>query len=204
LYAESVGRLIEAFKSFPGIGRKTAERMAFHLLVSEEALARELVESVREMKRAVHPCVRCFNITDREPCEICSNDERDGSLLCVVEQPRDVIAIERSGLFRGRYHVLLGCLAPMDGVTEKDLTIGPLIERLGPEQIEEVLLATSPSLEGDATALLISRRLGKKGVKVSRIARGLPTGSDLERVGKAILADAIETRRPFRDEGQRR
>jgi recombination protein RecR len=201
VYAESIGKLIEEFKSFPGIGRKTAERMAFHILVSKKDAALKLANTIIETKEKVHPCTRCFHITDVDPCAICSNDQRERKLLCVVEQPKDVLAIERMGLYRGLYHVLLGAISLLDGVRERDLTIDVLLKRVKEEGIEEVILATAPSLEGDTTALTISQRLEAMNIKVSRIARGLPTGSSIETVSKAILADALETRRPFKNQG---
>lgn len=203
MYAESVGRLIDELRAFPGIGRKTAERMAFHILVSEAGVAERLASAITELKERVFPCSQCFNITDRDPCAICADEARDGAMLCVVEQPKDVLAIERMGLFKGRYHVLLGAISLLDGVREGDLTIGALVERVRAGPIREVILATSPSVDGDSTALAISRRLEKVPVKtpikVSRLARGLPTGAALETASKAILADALEARRPFRD-----
>lgn len=201
MYAESIGRLIEEFKSFPGIGRKTAERMAFHILVSKKDSATKLANAIIDIKEKVHPCTRCFHITDKDPCAICSNEDRDAHLLCVVEQPKDVLAIERMGLYQGKYHVLLGAISLLDGVSERDLTIEALLKRVKAEGITEVILATGPSMEGDTTALTISQRLEAMDVKVSRIARGLPTGSSIETVSKAILADALETRRPFKNQG---
>lgn len=199
MYAESVGRLIEEFQAFPGIGRKTAERLAFHILVSKKSEALKLAEAIRDVKDKVRPCPRCFNITDRDPCAICADESRDQSLLCVVEQPKDLIAIERMGLYKGVYHVLLGAISLLEGVSEHDLTIKPLVARLDNEEIREVILATGPSVEGDATALTIRKLLAAREVKISRIARGLPTGSAIETVSKAILADALQTRRSFRD-----
>lgn len=201
MFAEPVERLIAALKDFPGIGRKTAERLAFHILVSERDKALGLAEAIRDVKEKVHPCSRCFNITAQDPCRICADDSREADVLCVVEQPRDVLAIESMGLYRGRYHVLLGAVSLLDGVGEADLTIAPLIKRVKREGFREVILATEPTVDGDMTALTIQRKLRKvPKVTVSRIARGLPTGSSLERVSKAILADALETRRRFRDE----
>lgn len=199
MYAESIGRLLTEFQKFPGIGRKTAERMAFHLLVADEKAARELAQAIIDMKEKVHPCSKCFHITDKDPCSICRSRDRDAKVVCVVEQPKDLLAIERMGLFRGQYHVLLGSISLLEGVTEDDLTIKALIQRVKDDGIAEVILATGPSVEGDTTALLISQKLKKMDVKVSRIARGLPLGSSIETVSRAILADAMETRREFRD-----
>jgi recombination protein RecR len=200
VYAESVETLIRGLKSLPGIGRKTAERLAFHILVSEDRVGLGLADAIRDMKKRVHPCSRCFNIAETEICPICADDRRDNGLVCVVEQPRDVLAIERAGLYRGVYHVLLGVVSPLEGVGEDDLTIGSLQQRVKDEEIREIILATSPTTDGDMTAMLIGRRLAKSKVPVSRIARGLPTGSDLEKVSKAILADAIETRRRLQED----
>jgi recombination protein RecR len=201
VYAESIGRLIEEFKSFPGIGRKTAERMAFHILVSNKQSATNLANAIIDIKEKVHPCSRCYHITDDDPCKICNDDERDQKFLCVVEQPKDVLAIERMALYRGVYHVLLGAVSLLDGVGEKDLTIAALLKRVKDEDFEEVILATGPSMEGDTTASMISKKLEEMNIKVSRIARGLPTGSSIETVSKAILADALESRRPFKNQG---
>lgn len=201
MYAESVGKVIDELKAFPGIGRKTAERMAFHILVSKKEDALRLADAIRDLKEKVFPCGECFNITDVDPCAICSSESRDHSILCVVEQPKDVLAMERMKLFNGLYHVLLGSISPLDGVREADLTIKPLIARIKKRKIAEVILATGPTSEGDMTALAIARKLEKLPVKTTRIARGLPTGSAIETVSKAILADALETRRSFKNGG---
>ena len=199
MYAQSVGKLIEELKAFPGIGRKTAERMAFHILISTKADALRLANAITDLKEKVFPCRECFNITDTDPCRICTAHDRDPSILCVVEQPKDLLAMERMKLFKGLYHVLLGSISLLEGVREKDLTIQPLMTRVRQRQIKEVIFATSPTLEGDMTALAVARKLEKLPVTITRIARGLPTGSAIETVSKAILADAIEARQAFKN-----
>lgn len=198
---EPVERLIEEFAKLPGIGRRSAERMAFHVLKSEPADAARLSKAIEDVKRHVRYCSICFNLTEIDPCRICSNPQRDASLVLVVEQPRDLISLEQTGMFRGVYHVLTGRLDPLSGVEPRHLTIEHLLRRVDDPArngrgvaIREVILGTNPNLEGDSTALYLSDQLGRRGVKVTRLARGLPTGSQLEYASKAVLADAIAGR----------
>jgi recombination protein RecR len=197
VYGESVARLIASFKRFPGIGQRTAERLAFHLVLAPKAEALELAEAVREVKERVRPCSVCYDVAERDPCATCSDPARDRSVICVVERPKDVLAIEKLGTFRGLYHVLLGSVSLLDGVEAKDLTIQPLVERVKRDRVREVILATNPNFDGDATALHLRAALEPMNVRMTKIARGLPTGSSLELASKAILSDAIEGRRDF-------
>ncbi|MFG0330324.1 MAG: recombination mediator RecR [Phycisphaerales bacterium] len=198
-YPESVTRLMEEFERLPGIGRRTAERLAFFILKSKSEDALRLAQAVRDVKSRVRHCSICYNLTDRDPCPICADDRRDHSTLLVVEQPKDLISLEQTGMHRGGFHVLMGRIAPLDGVGPEDLTIGALLERVddptknaGGVKAEEVILGLSPNLEGDGTALYLTERLRERpGVKISRLARGLPSGSQIEYANKAVLADAI-------------
>jgi recombination protein RecR len=192
--------LIEELKKLPTIGQKSAQRLAMHLLKMPKDEALRLAEAIRVVKEQVGFCNLCGNFGDTDPCLICQDPRRDGSLLCVVEQPVDVLAFERTGTFRGRYHVLGGALSPLDGTTPEDLRIQPLLQRLQPADgngsaITEVILATNPNVTGEATALYLSRLLSPLGVKVTRIARGVPMGSDLEYSDLVTLARALEGRR---------
>lgn len=180
----------------PGVGQRTAERLAFHLVQSPKKDAQALAEAIRAVKAKVQPCEVCFNVTEQSPCSICSDPRRDPSLLCVVERPQDVMALEASN-FRGRYHVLLGSVSLLEGVDPDDLTIGPLIERVRAGGVDEVILATNPNFDGDATSLHLRAALEPMGVRLTRLARGLPTGSSLELASKAILSEALEGRRNY-------
>jgi recombination protein RecR len=198
---EPIERLIEEFAKLPGIGRRSAERMAFHILKSRPEEAASLSQAIENVKRDVNYCSICYNLTDVNPCRICANPQRDASLVLVVEQPKDLISLEQTGMFRGVYHVLTGRLDPLSGVEPGHLTITQLLDRVDhPEQnsrgtrIGEVILGTNPNLEGDSTALYLSDQLIRRGVKVTQLARGLPTGSQLEYASKAVLADAIAGR----------
>lgn len=193
-YAEPILRLIQEFAKLPGIGEKTAERLAFHLLAQPRAEALQLAEAVRVLKDQVKSCGSCYNISERDPCEICSDPKRDLATLCVVEQTRDVWAIERSGSYRGAYHVLHGRLAPLDGVGPENLTIPGLLERVRKGGIREVILATNPTAEGDATAFYLQKAM-PSGVAVTRIARGIPAGSTLEYSDRTVVNDALSGRR---------
>jgi recombination protein RecR len=192
-------RLVEELTKLPSIGQKSAQRLALHLLRAprEEALA--LAEAIRSMRERVGFCRVCGNFTEDDPCLICRDPERDGTLVCVVEQPGDVLAFERTAQFRGKYHVLGGALSPLEGTHPENLRIRELLERLRPaegvEEIREVILATNPNVPGEATALYLSRLLQPLGVKVTRIARGVPMGSDLEYSDQVTLARALEGRR---------
>ena len=201
-YSDKLQALVEALARLPGIGKKTAERLAYHLLraPTEEAVA--LARAIHEVKKSVRNCRTCFHITEDELCQFCTDDRRDRGLICVVEQPRDVYAIENSGNFSGLYHVLMGAFAPLEGVSPDDLTVDELMRRISdqaatPSPVREVILATNPNFEGDGTALYLAERLGAvSGLKVSRIARGVPSGSNLEHVSKTMVADALDGRRP--------
>lgn len=197
MHGESVARLIAQLKRFPGIGQRTAERLAFHVVLAPKAEALELAQAIRDVKEHVHPCSVCFNVSESDPCATCADPTRDRALICVVERPRDVLAIEKLGTFRGLYHVLLGSVSLLEGVEAKDLTIAQLAQRVQRDSVREVILATNPNFDGDSTALHLRAALETLGVKVTRIARGLPAGSSLELASKAILADAIEGRREF-------
>mgnify|MGYP001236462422 CR=1 FL=1 len=179
----------------PGIGRKTAQRLTFHLLKQPADQSRRLASALVTLVERVKPCVRCHNLTEQEVCALCADARRDGALLCVVEEAADIAAIERAGEFRGRYHVLGGRLSPLDGVGPDDLAIGLLLERVPEEGVQEVIVATNPSLEGEATALYLQRQLTPLGVRVTRIARGLPVGGDLEYADGVTIAQALSARR---------
>lgn len=201
-YPASVDRLIAAFAKLPGIGRRSAERMAHWVLRASAEEASRLSGAIDEVKRAVKACRVCANFADAELCRVCDDPRRDRSLVLVVEQPRDLIALEGTGMYRGLYHVLLGRISPLDGVTAADLTIARLMKRVedaasnpGGEAVREVILGLNPTLEGDGTGLHLAQVLAAKGVKVSRLARGLPSGGQIELANKAVLGDAIEGRR---------
>jgi recombination protein RecR len=198
-YSGAVDRLIAAFGRLPGVGAKTAERLAHHILKcpAEEALA--LAEAIRDVKDRVRHCQTCFNLTEAdEPlCTICRDPRRDLGLVCVVEQPRDLIALERAGTFGGVYHVLLGRLAPLQGMGPEQLTLDALEARVRSGAVRELIMATNPNLEGDGTALLVANRLADAGVPMTRLARGLASGSALEFANKDMLADALNGRQRF-------
>ena len=189
-------RLIFAFERLPGIGPKTASRLAFFLLKSPAELSKDLSEALREIKSSITLCRVCFNITDagREKCEICSSTERDEKLLCVVEEPLDVLALERTDGFMGRYHVLHGVLSPIEGIGPDDIRIRELVDRIKEGKIEEVIVATNPSMEGDATALYIRQQLEPYNIRMTRLARGLPVGGDLEYADQNTLLRALSGR----------
>jgi recombination protein RecR len=194
-YPEPVARLIDALQRLPGIGPKTAQRLTFFLLKRPADEVRELAESLLGVKDKIVSCRSCFNVTDEDPCRICSDPARDPKLICVVEEPNDLLAMERTGEFRGRYHVLLGALSPLDGIGPDDLKIRELLQRLETQQVTEVILATNPNVEGDATALYLAKLLRSLGVRITRIARGLPVGGDLEYADQVTLSKALEGRR---------
>jgi recombination protein RecR len=196
LLPEPVQDLIQAFSRLPGIGPKTASRLAFFLLRAPDELSQSLAEALRDLKSGTAYCRTCFNITGsgREQCEVCASDERDGSLLCVVEDPSDVLAMERSSGFQGRYHVLHGVLSPIEGIGPDDLKIRELLVRLRSGGIKEVILATNPSMEGDATAMYLRQQILPLGVRVTRLARGLPVGGDLEYADPNTLLRALAGR----------
>lgn len=194
-YTESMLRLVEAFAKMPGIGRKTAERLTYYVLRAPREEMMQLADSIRDVKDTVRHCSQCHNITENDPCGICADVRRDHSIICVVEDPKDLFAMEASGDFRGVYHVLMGRIAPLDDVGPESLTIPSLLERAKNGTVKEVILATNPNLEGDGTALYLAGELAKLGVQVTRLARGLATGSSIEHSNAAILADALRNRR---------
>ncbi len=193
-----LARLVTELGKLPGIGPRTAERLAFHILRAPKEEAEALVGAVREVKERVRPCGRCFHVSEADPCEVCSDPSRDATLVCVVEQSKDLWAIEKSGAYRGHYHVLLGRIAPLEGIGADDLTIDALVGRVKAGGVREVILATNPNLEGDGTALHLVRVLSPLGVRITRIARGVPTGASIEFASRAILADAIQGRQDMK------
>ena len=194
---EPLTKLINELSKLPGIGPKSAQRLAFHLLRSSEETTKSLVIAVEDMKKQVDLCSICFHITDKDPCQLCQDEERDESVLCVVEQALDVIVLERTGQYRGRYHVLQGVLNPMEGIGPEDLRISELLQRVQSGNIGEVIMATNPSLEGESTAMYVQRLLTPHGVRITRLARGLPSGADLEYTDEITLAHAFEGRQTF-------
>lgn len=193
----AIGRLAQEFAKLPGIGPKSAERLTHFLLGAGRAQIVSLADALRAIADTVHPCRQCYNLTEGELCGICADPRRDPSLICVIEQPRDLTALERAGTYRGVYHVLQGRLAPLDNIGPEQLTVDSLLRRVQAGGVQEVILATNPTLEGDGTALYVSNLLSGTGVKVTRLARGLPTGSVLEFANNQMLADALEGRRTF-------
>ena len=188
--------VITELTRLPGLGRKSAQRIAFHLLRSPETDAKKLAQSILDLKARVEDCRICGNVTETQPCAICADTRRDGSILCVVEQPMDVLALERTGEFRGAYHVLKGALSPIDGIGPEQLKLSELIERVKGGNVSEVIVATNPTAQGEATALYIARLLqNAPGVRVTRIARGVPMGSDLEFSDQVTLARALSGRK---------
>ena len=194
-YSQTVERLIEELTKLPGIGPQSAERIAFHLLRAAEGDVFGLAEAVRDLKTKVRPCGECFNIAEEELCAVCADPRRDRSVVAVVEQPKDLMAMETTGAFRGVYHVLMGHVAPLEGVGPEDLTIAALAERVKRGEIKEVVLATNPDVAGDGTALHVAEALSGTGVTITRLARGLPTGGQIEYANRSILTDAINQRR---------
>ena len=194
-YSETIQRVMDELGNLPGIGARSAERLTFHLLKASEADALGLSDAIRDLKTKIHPCAQCFNPTENELCAICSDDQRNSGCICVVEQPKDLLSIESTGAYRGVYHVLMGQIAPLDGVEAEDLTIESLIKRVAADGVEEVILATNPTVAGDVTSLHITEQLVSMNVKVTRLARGLPTGGQIEYANKTILSDAINERR---------
>ena len=190
-YTESLNKLIEEFGRLPGIGPKTAERLAFHILKADAPEAMKLADAIRDVKTRIKRCRVCWNLSEDVVCQICADPQRDTSLICVVEQPKDVISLEKTGTCKWLYHVLGGHIAPLDGVEADDLTINQLVERIRGGQVREVVMATNPNLEGDGTSLYISSLLRPLGVRITRLARGLPTGSTIEYASGRILTDAI-------------
>lgn len=194
-YSRTIERLIEEFNKLPGIGARTAERLAFHILKADTDEAMSLAGAIQDVKTKIRPCNECFNLSEEQLCVICSDSRRDRSVICVVEQPKDLLAIESTGAYRGLYHVLMGHIAPLDGVEPEDLTIDALVERVKAGGISEIILATNPTVAGDGTSLHICSLLESLDVRITRLARGLPAGGQIEYAGKTILSDAINERR---------
>lgn len=194
-YARPLARLVGELEKLPGIGPKSAQRLAFYLLRIPMEEARQLVEAIVEVKEKIGACSICFNVTDQPICEVCRSERRDPAVLCVIAEPRDLLAMERTGEFRGRYHVLGGVISPMEGVGPEMLRIRELIERVQRDAVREVILATNPTVEGDTTAMYLARLLKPFGVKVTKIAFGLPIGGDLDYADQATLIQALEGRR---------
>ena len=194
-YPEPVARLIEALQRLPGIGPKTAQRLTFFLLKRPADEVKTLAESLTQLKELIVHCRICFNVTEEDPCRICSDPRRDQRILCVVEEPNDLLALERTGEMRGRYHVLLGALSPLDGIGPEDLRVRELLFRLETPGTEEIILATNPSVEGEATAIYLAKLLKPLGVRVMRIAMGVPVGSDLDYMDEFTMSKAMEGRR---------
>ena len=193
--AAPVARLIEAFSRLPTIGPKTAQRLTFYLLRNPNNLATELANALVDLRDKTILCSVCFNLADVDPCHVCRNPARDRSMICVVEEPLDILAIERTAEYRGLYHVLHGAISPMERVSAEDLKIRELIERLRSGEARELILATNPNMEGDATAMFITRQVAPLGVRITRLARGLPIGGDLEYADQLTLSRALEGRR---------
>ena len=194
-YTPPVQTLIDELGRLPGIGPKSAQRIAFHLLKVSDDEANRLAASIRDAKARVRFCERCFNVSESDICGYCSDDRRDSSVICVVEESRDIVAIEKTGEYRGRYHVLLGAMNPLEGIGPEQLKIRELVNRIGPEGVEEVIVCTNPNAEGEVTAMYLARLLQPLGLKVTRIASGLPVGGDLEYADELTLGRAISGRR---------
>ncbi|MDH5661816.1 MAG: recombination mediator RecR [Elusimicrobiota bacterium] len=195
IHSKSLQRLISALNRLPGIGPKSAQRLAFHILKSSGAEANELAQAILGAKEKMKSCSVCGNITDNDPCSICDDSTRDGSTICVVEQPQDIFVFEKMGEYKGTYHVLMGALSPLDGVGPDDLRMKELVTRIKQGKIREVIIGTNPNVEGEATATYLSQLIKPLGVKVTRLAQGIPMGGDLEYADEVTLAKALEGRR---------
>jgi recombination protein RecR len=195
-YTQSIQNLMNQLASLPGIGMRSAERIAFHLLKQKPEEALQLADAIRDVKTRIKHCSVCYNLTEQDPCEICTNPARDQSVVCIVEQPKDLLALESTGLYRGVYHVLLGRIAPLEGMDPADITIDALLNRLASGTIREVIMGTNPNMEGDGTALHLQNQIAQRfpQVQITRLARGLPAGSNIEYANRNILADAIAGR----------
>jgi recombination protein RecR len=196
-HAQPIARLIEELTRLPGVGGKTASRLAMHILRSSREDAEGLARAILEVKEKIRLCSLCFNLTEQDPCRNCQDPRRDGEVICVVSGPEDMMALEKSGSFRGLYHVLHGVLSPLEGVGPKDLRIGELLSRLQGGKVKEVILATNPSVEGEATAQYLSQIIKPLNVRVTRIARGVPMGGDLQYVDQVTLTKSLENRSPL-------
>jgi len=194
-YTKPLARMIEEFQKLPGVGPKSAQRMAFHLLKMPNAEVQKFCDAIIYAKEKIKYCKTCFNMSSEDPCEICTDDRRDKTIICVVSETKDLIALERTREYKAKYHVLQGLISPLDGISPNDLRIRELLERIDKENPEEVILALNPSVEGEATSLYLSRIIKPLGIKVSRIAFGLPAGADLEYADEVTLARALEGRR---------
>jgi len=194
-YPQPISKLIDSFTKLPGIGPKTASRLAFYVLNMKEDDVLEFARALVSAKRELTHCSVCGNITDTDPCRICQDTSRDGSIICVVQDPKDVIAMEKMKEFRGKYHVLNGAISPMDGIGPEDINVPSLLNRLKDEEVKELILATNPNIEGEATAMYISRLVKPSGIRITRIAHGLPVGGDLEYADEVTLSKALEGRR---------
>ena len=194
-YTQSIQNLMNELARLPGIGTRSAERIAFHLLKQKPADAMKLADAIRDVKTRIKHCSVCYNLTEQDPCSICADASRDQGLVCVVEQPKDLLALEATGLYQGVYHVLLGRISPLDDVHPADLTIDALLNRIASGEVREIIMGTNPNMEGDGTALHIQQMLAQyPNVSVTRLARGLPAGSNIEYANRNILADAISGR----------
>ncbi|WEK54507.1 MAG: recombination mediator RecR [Candidatus Cohnella colombiensis] len=194
-YPEPIAKLIDSFSRLPGIGPKTAARLAFYVLRMKEEDVIDFAKALVSVKRNLTYCSVCCNITDTDPCRICGDKSRDASVICVVQEPKDLVAMERMKEYNGHYHVLNGAISPMDGIGPDDIRVAELLRRLGDEQVQEMILATNPNIEGEATAMYLSRLVKPFGIKVTRIAHGLPVGGDLEYADEVTLSKAMEGRR---------
>lgn len=195
MYADSLAKLIEELKKLPGIGPKSAQRLAFFILGSSQKAIDELIQAIKQAKERLKYCSSCFNITDIDPCKICGDLSRQDDLLCVVAEPKDLVAIERSGVYNGKYHVLGGLISPLDGIEPDSLRIRELLQRLNELKIKEIVLAIPPTTEGEATAIYLSKLMKPLGIKLTRIAYGLPVGADMDYADPATLSKSLEGRR---------
>ena len=194
-YSPSIEKLIESFEKLPSIGHKTAVRLAFHMLDLNKEDTKEFIDSIVNAKNNLKFCSKCFNISDTDPCPICNSPKRDNSVICVVEDVRDIMAMERTHEFKGVYHVLHGTISPMNGIGPEDIKIKELLNRIGENEIKEIIIATNPRVEGEATAIYLSKIIKPLGIKVTRIAHGIPVGGDLEYTDEITLTKALEGRR---------
>jgi recombination protein RecR len=195
MFAGPVQDLIDELSKLPGIGRKTAQRLAFYLLKVDRSAARKLADAITVMKESVRFCPKCFNFATEDLCEYCMDERRDGSVICVVEEAPDIVSVEKTAEFRGRYHVLGGAISPIDGIGPDELHLQELLERIPEDGVQEVIVATNPNVEGEATAMYLARLLGPLGIRVTRIASGLPVGGDLEYADEVTLGRALQGRR---------
>lgn len=194
-YAKPLAKLVSEFEKLPGIGPKTAQRLAFHILRVSESEASEFAQAIMDVKNTIRQCNTCFNYTDQETCEVCDNPKRDRTVICVVSEPRDIVSMEKTNEYTGLYHVLGGVISPMDGIGPDKLRIRELLARINEGEVKEVILATNPTIEGDATAMYIAGFLKELGIKTTRIAHGMPVGADMDYADQATLIQALQWRR---------